>query len=108
MGYLSKDLSTGINDKYSIDLEGIKRPLIRFWIDQDLLIEALVKIEAGFKVQPERWVVERTSAWLGRGHRLSKVYEFDTSSSESLIYLAMNRLSFPKENMLNLGLKTSS
>ena len=50
------------------------------------------KIETGFKVQAKRWVVERTFAWLGRNRRLSKEYEFDTKSSENLIYMAMNRL----------------
>lgn len=45
-----------------------------------------------FKVLPRRWVVERTFAWLGRSRRLSKDYEHTTSSSESLIYIAMVRL----------------
>lgn len=92
MGYQGKDLRTGINDKYSIDLEVIKRPPRRFWIHQDTPLEELPKIETGFKVQPKRWVVERTFAWLGRNRRLSKEYEFDTNSSENLIYMAMNRL----------------
>jgi putative transposase len=34
--------------------------------------------------------VERTFAWLGRNRRMSKEYEFDTKSSENMIYLAMN------------------
>jgi putative transposase len=40
-------------------------------------------------VQPKRWVVERTFAWLSRNRRLSKEYEFDANSSENLIYMAM-------------------
>lgn len=92
MGYQGKDLRASINDKYSIDLEVIKRPPRSFWVHQDTPLEALPKIETGFKVQPKRWVVERTFAWLGRNRRLSKEYEFDTNSSENLIYMAMNRL----------------
>jgi putative transposase len=44
------------------------------------------------KVQPKRWVVERTFAWLGRNRRLSKDYEMLPCSSEAFVYLAMIRL----------------
>lgn len=43
----------------------------------------------GFKLLPRRWVVERTFAWLGRFRRMSKDYEFNTSTSEAMIHLAM-------------------
>jgi putative transposase len=43
----------------------------------------------GFVVLPQRWIVERTFAWLGRYRRLSKDYEKNTNSSEAWIYLAM-------------------
>ena len=46
----------------------------------------------GFAVQPRRWVVERTFAWLGRHRRLSKDYEEDPASSETWLYLAMSHL----------------
>lgn len=46
----------------------------------------------GFAVQPRRWVVERTFAWLGRCRRLSKDYEEQTDSAEAWIYLAMSRI----------------
>jgi|SRR5579859_6910827 len=46
----------------------------------------------GFVVQPKRWVVERTFAWLGRFRRLSKDYEYCTDSSQAMIYLAMSRI----------------
>ncbi len=46
----------------------------------------------GFAVQPRRWVVERTFAWLGRWRRLSKDYEEYPATGEAWIYLAMSHL----------------
>ena len=43
----------------------------------------------GFEVQPRRWVVERTWAWLGRQRRLSKDYERLPEVSESVVHIAM-------------------
>ena len=43
-------------------------------------------------VQPRRWVVERTFAWLTDCRRLAKDYEVDADTSEALIYLAMTHL----------------
>jgi len=43
----------------------------------------------GFQVQAQRWVVERTFAWLGNNRRLSKDYEVLPETSETFIYLAM-------------------
>jgi putative transposase len=44
--------------------------------------------QVGFVVQPRRWVVERTFAWLSKFRRLSKDYERCPCSSEGTIYLA--------------------
>ena len=55
-------------------------------------VEVVKRSEAGFKVLPRRWVVERTFGWLGRYRRLSKDYELLPEVSESMIYAAMVRL----------------
>ena len=46
----------------------------------------------GFHHLPRRWVVERTLAWIGRYRRMSKDYEYLTSSSEAMVYLTVLRL----------------
>jgi putative transposase len=46
----------------------------------------------GFQPLPQRWVVERTFAWLGRNRRLSKDYELKVETSETWIYIAMSVL----------------
>jgi putative transposase len=56
------------------------------------------KKEKSFKVEPRRWVVERTFAWLGKQRRLSKDYERLPEVSEAVVHFAMiplmlNRLS---------------
>ena len=45
-----------------------------------------------FVVLPQRWVVERTLAWLGRCRRLSKDYEALPEITESWVYIAMTHL----------------
>ena len=61
---------------YAITLEQVHKP----------------KDQKGFAVQPRRWVVERTFAWLGRGRRLSKDYEKLPENSESAVYIGSIRL----------------
>jgi putative transposase len=46
----------------------------------------------GFQVQPRRWVVERSFAWLSRNRRLAKDYERMVQTSEALIEVAAIRL----------------
>ena len=50
------------------------------------------KDQVGFAVQPRRWVVERTFAWLGSGRRLSKDYEMLAENSEAVVYIDSIRL----------------
>jgi putative transposase len=47
---------------------------------------------SGFHVQPRRWVVERSIAWLTRNRQLSKEYDHDPGSSEGWLYLASIRV----------------
>ena len=54
------------------------------------VLEVVKKPEGkGFQVIPQRWVVERTFAWLGGYRRLSKDYEVLATTSETFIYMAM-------------------
>jgi putative transposase len=46
----------------------------------------------GFVVRPWCWIVERTLGWMGRQRRLSKDYERQVQTSETLLPLAMIRL----------------
>ena len=48
--------------------------------------------ETGFVKLPQRWVVERTFAWLGRSRRLSKDCERLPESSEAMVRLSMVHL----------------
>jgi putative transposase len=43
----------------------------------------------GFQVQPRRWVVERTFAWLMRYRRLVRDYEHRLDVTEAMIYVAL-------------------
>lgn len=97
MGYQGKDLKNQIEKEYGIDIEIVKRPPCRFWVHKDTPLELLPERELGFKVQPRRWVVERTFAWINRNRRLSKEYDLLTTSTENFIYLAMNRLMLKRE-----------
>jgi putative transposase len=71
--------------------ENMRDDLLELGIRQDVIGGIRPKGQ-GFKVEPRRWVVERTFGWLGRFRRLSKDYEFYPSTSESMIYLSMSRL----------------
>jgi putative transposase len=47
------------------------------------------KAADGSTVQPRRWVVERTFAWLVRYRRLMVDYEYLPETSEAMIQAAM-------------------
>lgn len=48
--------------------------------------------QKGFKVQPRRWVVERTFAWFGRNRRLAKDYENLAATLAAFVAIAAVRL----------------
>lgn len=59
-------------------------------------LELTAKLAQGFVVQPWRWVVERTFAWLENARRLCRDYEELPEHHESMIYVAMIRLMLRK------------
>lgn len=71
---------------------GYRGPVLE-WVVRTLgwTVEVVTRTadQIGFAVQPRRWVIERTFAWLGRFRRLSKDYEEDILSSEAWIHAAM-------------------
>ena len=48
--------------------------------------------QVGFAVQPRRWVVERTFAWLGRNRRLARDFEATVASATAFLYAASTML----------------
>lgn len=54
-----------------------------------LQLEIVKRCSEDFDIQPRRWVVERTFAWLGRQRRLSKDYERLPDVSETVVHVAM-------------------
>ena len=74
---------------------GYNSPALLNWCQRLFAVETQVTNRAqqsAFVVQPKRWIVERTFAWLNRFRRLSKDYEQRPQVSESLIYLSMSHL----------------
>jgi putative transposase len=47
---------------------------------------------AGFHLLPRRWVIERTSAWLGRNRRLAKDVETLVEASTAMTVVAIVQL----------------
>ena len=62
----------------------------------DCALELTQKLSQGFVVEPWRWVVERTFAWLENARRLCRDYEELPEHHESMIYIAMIRLMLRK------------
>ena len=60
----------------------------------DFVVEVVRRTdkEAGFKVLPRRWVVERTFGWMTRWRRLVRDYETRIDVSEAMIHVALGSL----------------
>lgn len=82
----------------------VSRRLVKIWADSAyqgfvefalLLLDLVVSIvrrrkgTRGFKVQPRRWVVERTFGWLTRWRRLNRNYEHTLESSRAVVQVAL-------------------
>jgi transposase len=82
----------------------VSQRLVKIWADSAyqgfiefamLLLELIVTIvkrgkkAKGFKVQPRRWVVERTFGWLTRWRRLNRNYEHTLGSSRAIVQVAL-------------------
>ena len=67
----------------------VKRPRRWAWVPVD---QPAPEVPAGFTVLPQRWIVERSFAWLVRNRRLAKDWEGLPATTETWIYLAMCRL----------------
>ena len=59
-------------------------------------VDIVEKANKGFHVQPKRWIVERTFAWLGNFRRLAKDFEIRTDTAENMIRIAMLRITLAK------------
>ena len=74
LGYSGEDMRDRMA-RYGIEIETVGR-----------------KNKKTFEVEPKRWIVERTFAWLGKCRRLSKDYELIADTSVNMIYLGMMRI----------------
>ena len=87
-------LMDGCGGSFWEDFDGYAGDLVRYvkrWYGR--VIEIVKRSNLGkFVVLPKRWIVERTFAWLSNYRRLSKDYESNPQSSESMIRLAMINL----------------
>jgi transposase len=48
--------------------------------------------QKGFEIQPRRWVVERTFAWLTNYRRLTMNYEQWVQTADAAVYVAMTHI----------------
>lgn len=58
--------------------------------------ESILNHDKTFHLDPTRWVVERTLAWITQARRLVIIYEKTISSQETFIWLTMMHLGIKK------------
>lgn len=87
MGY--QGLASWLEKELGWTLLIVKRP--RRWVRVPA-DQPAPEMPAGFSLLPQRWIVERTFAWLVRNRRLAKDWEGLPATTETWIYLAMSRL----------------
>jgi putative transposase len=99
--YFAKEKKIQLPKKVYADLgysgEDMKLRLLNYGIELETVGRRDKKT---FIVEPKRWIVERTFAWLGKFRRHSKDYELITSTSTAMIYLAMSRLMVARLSVL--------
>ena len=83
---------TWIEQQMHWTVEVVERSPRRGWIMTEEQGLVWVTLPKTFEHLLRRWVVERTFAWIGRYRRMSKDYEYLTTSSEAMVYLTMLRL----------------
>ncbi len=57
------------------------------------IIEISQRMTPGWAVLAERWIIERTFAWMNHFRRFSKDYEISTKTAENFVMIAQSRLS---------------
>lgn len=58
----------------------------------DCILEISPRLGTGFVVEPWRWIVERTFAWLDNARALCRDYDELPENHEGMVYVAMIRL----------------
>ena len=83
-------------DGFSGD-SGYRGSAVRFVETQlNLVLHISTRQTQGFEVQPKRWIVERTFAWLGHFRRLAKDVEILAATAENMIRIAMLKITLAK------------
>ena len=67
---------------------------VQEWLNRR--VDIVEKATKGFQIQPKRWIVERTLAWLGNWRRLAKDFEIRTETAENMIRIAMLKITVAK------------
>jgi len=77
--------------------QGYRGTAVTFVHEQlTLVLHLVARLGEGFVVQPKRWIVERTFAWLGHFRRLAKDVEILTGTAENMIRIAMLKTTLAK------------